>query len=75
MTRAIVFGLFLGLAASTGVLCWQAWANTHFECAVPDSEECTFDALTHLELARMQTYAAIGLAFLSSGCFLLSRRR
>jgi hypothetical protein len=75
VSRAILFGLFLGLAAAAVFLSWQSWANAHIECAAPGSEECTFDEQTHNELARLQSYSAVGLACLASGMFLLSRRR
>lgn len=75
MGRAIVFGLFLGLTASAGLLCWQAWNNARFECAAPDTEECHFEHQTHGELARLQSYAAVGLACVAGGLFLWSRRR
>ena len=75
MTRAIVFGLFLGLTASAGALCWQAWANEHFDCAEPGTTECAFEAETHHELARLQSYTAVGLSLLAAGAFLFSRRR
>lgn len=75
MKRAIVFGLFLGLTTSALALSWQAWANAHFDCAAPDTAECAFDVETHDELARLQSYTAMGLACLAAGVFLFARRR
>ncbi len=75
MSRAIFFGLFLGFTAAACFLSWQSWSNAHFECEAAGTEECVFEQQTHDELARLQSYSAVGLACLASGMFLLGRRR
>lgn len=75
MKRAIVAGLLLGLIASAALLSWQAWSNAHFDCDAPGTNECAFDVETHLELARLQSYTAVGLALIAGGAYLFARRR
>lgn len=73
--RAAGAGLLAGLLGAAVIFVYHAWANAHFQCEFPDTEECTMDSNTALELARLQSYAAFGSCVASAGLFLFLRRR
>jgi len=72
--RAVLGGLVLGLLGASLIFLWGCWQNAHKTCEFPETEECTFEINTALEIARLQAYASIGCALLAAGGYLLVRR-
>ena len=75
LTRAVLVGLILGLVAEAIVFVVNAVQNTTQDCAFPGTEECDFEVAEAQEIARLQSYAAIGCALVAGGLFLTMRRR
>ena len=72
--RASLGGLSLGLFGAALIFVGSAWTNVHHDCDYPGTDECAFEVHTGEEIGRIQAWAAIGCALVSSGLFLASRR-
>lgn len=72
--RAAVVGLFAGFVGAALVLGFSAYGNLGFVCEFPDTEECMLELTAHEGIARIQLYAALGMALVAAGLFLALRR-
>lgn len=75
LTRAIATGLALSLLCSTALMMVLAYTTAKRPCEYPDSEECQFELETNAEIARLQSYAAIGSALIGTGLLIALRRK
>lgn len=75
ITRAALAGLVLGLVGAAIIFVVNAVNNTTRDCAFPGTEECDFETAEAQEIARLQSYAAIGCALVAGGLFLTIRKR
>lgn len=73
--RAALGGLILGLVSAAFIFLWNAVGSATQDCAFPDTEECNFELANAQEIARLQSFAAIGCALVAGGLFLAVRRR
>ncbi len=72
--RAALLGLGGGLALGAVALLASAVLRLSVDCTGLGTEECTFEREMAQGVARLQTFASLGLALLAAGVFLLVRR-
>lgn len=75
IARAAFGGLVLGLMGAALVFLLNAWGNATRDCTFPDTEECEFELTNAQEVARLQSFAAIGCALIGGGLYLAMRRK
>jgi hypothetical protein len=73
--RAVILGLILGLSGAAIVFVVNAVINTTRDCAFPGTEECDFETTEATQIAKLQSFAAIGCALVAGGLFMANRRR
>jgi len=72
--RAALFGLAAGLGLAAVVLLGLSVARLRVDCTGLGAEECTFEQQIARDVARTQSFAALGLALVASGLGLFGRR-
>lgn len=75
LSNGLVWGVIVGLTAGAFVLGYQALGNASRTCEFPDTEQCIFEHAMYADVARLESYGAIGLVLIAAGLFLLARRR
>lgn len=75
LTRSVAAGMALSLICSTVLLMVLAYTTAKRPCEYPESEECQFELETNAEIARLQSYAAIGCALIGTGLLVTLRRK
>lgn len=74
LLRSVGLGLVAALAIAAVVLLVLAVLRLNVDCTGLGAEECNFEKALASGIARLQTFAALGMAILAGGIFLLLRR-
>lgn len=74
LLRSVGLGLVAALAIAAVVLLVLAVLRLNVDCTGLGAEECNFEQALASGIARLQTFAALGMGVLAGGLFLLLRR-
>lgn len=74
LVRSVGLGLVSAFAVAAVVLLVLAVVRLNVDCSGMGDEECNFEKALASGIARLQTFAALGMGILAGGMFLLLRR-
>lgn len=74
LLRSVGLGLVAAFAIAAVVLLVLAVVRLNVDCTGMGAEECNFEKALASGIARLQTFAALGMAILAGGMFLFVRR-
>lgn len=74
LLRSVGLGLVTAFAIAAVVLLVLAVVRLNVDCSGMGDEECNFEKALASGIARLQTFAALGMGILAGGLFLFLRR-
>lgn len=74
LLRSVGLGLVAAFGIAAVVLLVLAVVRLNVDCAGMGAEECNFEKALASGIARLQTFAALGMGILAGGLFLFLRR-